>query len=49
MGDINLVFSFLLDCLSGIFNLYTGCFILAAVIALWLFRKVINYFRYITG
>lgn len=49
MGDINLIFSFLMSLFNGIQALYTGSFILASVIALWLFRKVINYFKYITG
>lgn len=49
MGDINLIFSFLMDLFGDMAALYTGSFLLASVIALWLFRRVINYFRYITG
>ena len=33
------------QCLTSIFNLYTGSVLLSGVLALWLFRKVIKIFR----
>lgn len=47
MGDINLIFQFLLDQFRNISVLYTGSFILSSVLALWIFRKVVMYFKYI--
>lgn len=47
MADIQRVFAFIMDSLRSVFNLYTGSFILASVLGLWLFRKVVNYFKYL--
>lgn len=48
MADINMIFNFILDMFRSIWAVYTGSFILASVIALFLFRKVVNWFRNIT-
>lgn len=46
-ADIEQIFQFLISLFTNIANLYTASFILSSVIALWLIRKVISYFRYI--
>lgn len=49
MNDIGLIFDFLFDLFDGIGALYTTGFILSSVLALWVLRKVVNYFKYIAG
>lgn len=49
MNEINLIFDFLLSLFNSIAGLYAGSFILSSVIALWLLRRVILYFKTILG
>lgn len=48
MESIRQIFNFLLSLFQNIGVLYTSSFILSAVLALWVFRKVVNYFKYLT-
>ncbi len=48
LDDLSLVADSIFSLLTGIFNLYTGQFLLSGVLALWLVRKVVNLFRHIT-
>lgn len=44
-SDFSLLLSSILDMLTKIFNVYTGCIVLTGVLALWLLRKVAKLFR----
>lgn len=44
-ADFSLLLSSILDMLTKIFNVYTGCIVLTGVLALWLLRKVAKLFR----
>jgi len=47
MNDLLLLVGTIFDIMTKIFNLYTSTFILSAVLALWLIRKVCKIFRHL--
>lgn len=44
-ADLSLMLTSVMDMLTKIFNLYTGCIVLTGVLGLWLLRKVAMLFR----
>lgn len=44
MSDLSLIFSFVLDQLSVIFNLYTGCFVLTLSLSVWVLDRLFHIF-----
>lgn len=45
MDDILLISGTIFNWATQIFNLYTSTFILSAVLALWVLRKVVSLYR----
>lgn len=47
MEDLLLLVGSIFDIMTKVFNLYTSTFILSAVLALWVLRKVSKVFRHL--
>lgn len=45
MDDMLHLASFLFSVFTSVFNLYTSTFVLSAVLALWIIKKVVKVFR----
>lgn len=49
INNLNLIWSFLLDTMTKLFNLYTSSPVLIAVFALWVLDRIFHIFDFIKG